>query len=66
MARWVWKHSIPTAPSCSRTLKDRGWKLQELKPYYEVWGGAHGIRLKADGTLEGGADPRREGAVRGW
>lgn len=28
--------------------------------------GLHAIRLRPDGTLEGGADPRREGVARGW
>lgn len=47
-------------------LQARGWKIAELKPGNTVWGGAHGIRILPDGTLEGGADPRREGAVRGY
>jgi gamma-glutamyltranspeptidase/glutathione hydrolase len=29
-------------------------------------GNAQGIRIRSDGKLEGGADPRREGAVRGY
>ena len=40
--------------------------LPDNTPGNTVWGGAHGIRILPDGTLEGGADPRREGAVRGW
>jgi gamma-glutamyltranspeptidase / glutathione hydrolase len=47
-------------------LQKRGWRVKPLTPGYEAWGGAHGIRLLPDGTLEGGADPRREGAVRGY
>jgi gamma-glutamyltranspeptidase/glutathione hydrolase len=47
-------------------LRRRGWKVQGQKPMYEAWGGAHGIRVRPDGTLEGGADPRREGAARGY
>lgn len=49
-----------------KQLEARGWKVPELKAGNTVWGGAHGIRLLPDGTLEGGADPRREGAVRGY
>jgi gamma-glutamyltranspeptidase/glutathione hydrolase len=47
-------------------LKKAGWRVQESKTGYEAWGGAHGIRIRPDGKLEGGADPRREGAVRGY
>jgi gamma-glutamyltranspeptidase/glutathione hydrolase len=47
-------------------LQARGWTVPPRLPRYEAWGGAQGIRLLPDGTLEGGADPRREGAARGW
>ena len=47
-------------------LEKLGWQVKEERVGYDVWGGAHGIRIRADGTLEGGADPRREGAVRGY
>lgn len=50
----------------ARELAARGWKIANITPGNAVWGGAHGIRLLDDGTLEGGADPRREGAVRGY
>lgn len=50
----------------AKELASRGWKIANLTPGNSVWGGAHGIRLLEDGTLEGGADPRREGAVRGY
>jgi gamma-glutamyltranspeptidase/glutathione hydrolase len=56
----------PDREALVRALRERGWKVQDTKPLYDVWGGAHGIRIRADRTLEGGADPRREGAVRGW
>jgi gamma-glutamyltranspeptidase/glutathione hydrolase len=49
-----------------KQLEARGGKVPELKAGNTVWGGAHGIRILPDGTLEGGADPRREGAVRGY
>jgi len=47
-------------------LKQAGWPVQESQAGYQAWGGAHGIRIRPDGKLEGGADPRREGAVRGF
>ncbi|HMP16577.1 MAG TPA: gamma-glutamyltransferase, partial [Gemmatales bacterium] len=47
-------------------LSERGWKIQTQTADNAVWGGAQGIRLMPDGTLEGGADARREGAVRGY
>jgi gamma-glutamyltranspeptidase/glutathione hydrolase len=47
-------------------LKHAGWRVQESQAGYQAWGGAHGIRICPDGKLEGGADPRREGAVRGY
>lgn len=47
-------------------LQVLGWKVKPLTLGYEAWGGAHGIRLLPDGTLEGGADPRREGVARGY
>lgn len=47
-------------------LRAKGWKVQESRPWYDVWGGAQGIRIRPDGKLEGGADPRREGAARGY
>jgi len=49
-----------------KQLEARGWKVPEVKAGNTVWGGAQGIRILPDGTLEGGADPRREGAVRGY
>lgn len=49
-----------------KQLEARGWKVPELKAGNTVWGGAQGIRILPDGILEGGADPRREGAVRGY
>ncbi|MFO0812333.1 MAG: gamma-glutamyltransferase [Gemmatales bacterium] len=53
-------------PELVKQLVAKGWKIADLKPGEAVWGGAHGIRLLPDGTLEGGADPRREGVVRGY
>jgi gamma-glutamyltranspeptidase/glutathione hydrolase len=47
-------------------LRKAGWRVQNLAEGEKAWGGAQGIRILPDGTLEGGADPRREGAVRGY
>jgi gamma-glutamyltranspeptidase/glutathione hydrolase len=56
----------PAREELIKELRARGWKVQDSKALYDVWGGAHGIRIRPDGSLEGGADPRREGAVRGY
>jgi gamma-glutamyltranspeptidase/glutathione hydrolase len=56
----------PNRTELEQALQQRGWKVQGQKPWYEAWGGAQGIRVRPDGTLEGGADPRREGAARGY
>jgi gamma-glutamyltranspeptidase / glutathione hydrolase len=57
---------FPERERLVKELRAMGWKIKPLAAGYEAWGGAHGIRLLPDGTLEGGADPRREGAVRGY
>jgi gamma-glutamyltranspeptidase/glutathione hydrolase len=56
----------PRRKSLEEALRKRGWKVQKQTEWYEAWGGAQGIRVRSDGTLEGGADPRREGAARGY
>jgi gamma-glutamyltranspeptidase/glutathione hydrolase len=56
----------PNRADLEEQLRRRGWKVSRQSPWYEAWGGAQGIRLLPDGRLEGGADPRREGAVRGY
>ncbi len=56
----------PHRQQLEEALRGRGWKVEAQKPWYEAWGGAQGIRVRPDGTLEGGADPRREGAARGY
>jgi gamma-glutamyltranspeptidase/glutathione hydrolase len=43
-------------------LQRRGHKIKEREP----WGNINAIVIKADGTLEGAADPRGEGVPRGW
>lgn len=56
----------PDRKGLGDALSRRGWKVQGSRSEDEAWGGAHAIRLRPDGKLEGGADPRREGAVRGY
>jgi gamma-glutamyltranspeptidase / glutathione hydrolase len=47
------------------------WHALKIKPYGHrvsadfLTSGTHTIILRPDGTLEGGADPRREGVARG-
>jgi gamma-glutamyltranspeptidase/glutathione hydrolase len=48
-------------PGIADALPARGWTLQQTS-LGEV-SGIHAIRVRRDGTLEGGADPRREGIV---
>jgi gamma-glutamyltranspeptidase/glutathione hydrolase len=48
-------------PGIADALTARGWTLQQTS-LGEV-SGIHAIRVRRDGTLEGGADPRREGIV---
>lgn len=43
-------------------LRRRGHKIKETQP----WGNANAIAVTADGNLEGAADPRGEGAPRGY
>lgn len=57
---------FPDRAKLVQELEKRGWKVAPIKTGYESWGGAHGIVIRPDGMLEGGADPRREGAVRGY
>jgi gamma-glutamyltranspeptidase/glutathione hydrolase len=56
----------PDRGALEKELRHRGWKVQTQKPWYEVWGGAQAIRVRPEGSLEGGADPRREGVARGY
>ncbi|MGF1991794.1 MAG: gamma-glutamyltransferase [Nostoc sp. ZfuVER08] len=43
-------------------LRRRGHNIKETAP----WGNGNAIAVTPDGTLEGAADPRSEGAARGW
>ncbi len=56
----------PNRRELAEALQARGWKLEGLNNWYETWGGVQAIRIRPDGKLEGGADPRREGSARGY
>jgi gamma-glutamyltranspeptidase/glutathione hydrolase len=48
-------------------LTKMGYKLQIMNEYDLFFGGAQGIVInRKQGTLIGGADPRRDGAVAGY
>ena len=50
-----------------RALEERGHEVNVVEPWSMSVGGAHGIMLDPDsGTLQGGADPRRDGFAIGW
>lgn len=47
-------------------LRALGHTVDLVEPYDEVMGHAGAIVRHADGTLEGGADPRSDGSACGW
>jgi gamma-glutamyltranspeptidase/glutathione hydrolase len=47
-------------------LARRGHEIERLPDYSEVAGHAHAIVLRPDGVMEGGADPRSDGAVAAY
>jgi gamma-glutamyltranspeptidase len=47
-------------------LRALGHDVERLKPYDETVGHAGAIVRFPDGTMEGGSDPRSDGAVAGW
>ena len=50
-----------------KVLEQKGHDVTVLEPWSMSVGGAQGFRLNAGtGTLEGGADPRRDGLAVGW
>ncbi|MCI0822838.1 MAG: gamma-glutamyltransferase, partial [Chloroflexi bacterium] len=50
-----------------KALELKGHHVTVLEPWSMSVGGAQGFRLNAgNGTLEGGADPRRDGLAVGW
>jgi gamma-glutamyltranspeptidase/glutathione hydrolase len=54
------------SPDCVDSLKARGHDLQILEDYDESMGHAGAIVRHPDGLLEGGSDPRSDGAVAAW
>ncbi|MCA9783259.1 MAG: gamma-glutamyltransferase [Calditrichaeota bacterium] len=59
-------HETRLAPELIAALADLGYKPYPYGDFNSYFGGAHGIARAADGTLEGGADPRRGGQVAGY
>ena len=47
-------------------LARRGHAIERLPDYSEVAGHAHAIILRPDGVMDGGADPRSDGAVAAY
>ena len=48
------------------TLRELGHDVERMNAYDEIMGHAGAIVRHPDGTLEGGSDPRSDGAVAGW
>lgn len=49
-----------------RALAARGHEIQRIEAWAEPTGGVQAIRVEPDGSLAGGADPRREGTAAGY
>jgi gamma-glutamyltranspeptidase/glutathione hydrolase len=49
-----------------RVLEQRGHAIDRWGPWHELAGHAHGIVVGPSGTLQGGADPRSDGAAIGY
>jgi gamma-glutamyltranspeptidase/glutathione hydrolase len=75
--RWLlgrtWGQSSETLKLESRfpdqtfeALTQLGHDVERMSAYDETLGHAGAIVRYADGTLEGGSDPRSDGAVAGW
>jgi gamma-glutamyltranspeptidase len=47
-------------------LRELGHEVEMVQPYDEVMGHAGAIIHHADGSYEGGSDPRSDGAAAGW
>jgi gamma-glutamyltranspeptidase/glutathione hydrolase len=58
----------PDRVKLSRELGERGWSVRRntVDWHERVFGNAQGIRVRSDGKLEGGSDPRGEGVARGY
>jgi gamma-glutamyltranspeptidase/glutathione hydrolase len=58
----------PDRVRLTRELGERGWSVRKTTSDLaeRLFGNAHGIRVRPDGKLEGGSDPRGEGLARGY
>jgi gamma-glutamyltranspeptidase/glutathione hydrolase len=54
------------APEVVAELRRRGHDVEIVQPFDEVVGHAGAVLRDADGMLEGGADPRSDGAVAAY
>lgn len=52
--------------STIKTLEKMGHKVNKTSDWDRGMGSVQGVMYKADGTLEGGADPRRDGKALGF
>ncbi len=52
--------------SVAKELEGMGYTIQRTKDYDTYYGGVHGVLKQADGSLRGGADPRRDGKALGY
>lgn len=51
----------PITPEVAKELQDRGHEVTDKGEWQLFFGGVQGISIGKDGTLRGGADPRRDG-----
>ena len=51
----------PITPEVAKELQDRGHEVTDQGEWQLFFGGVQGISIGKDGTLRGGADPRRDG-----
>lgn len=49
-----------------KMLKSMGHKIKTFSPHNRKFGGVQGVRFREDRSLEGVADPRRDGASKGY
>ena len=52
--------------SVANELSEMGYSIQRTSDYDTYYGGVHGVVKLDDGTLRGGADPRRDGKALGF
>ena len=51
----------PVTAETAKKLEEMGHKVTDKGAWQLFFGGVQGIEIKKDGTLRGGADPRRDG-----